>query len=109
METNLKIRDELQKLNSRMDRVEKKLDLLDDDRQIFESIQGRLTALEEEWRLTRQHDNAVKKDLKEEIGIANDKVVAKVEIKVEEVKEAFEKKKASWWKKFLGEHGGIRK
>jgi len=102
MAINAKIEDELQKLNSRMERIEKKLDLIDSDRQILESIQGRLTELKEEWVLTRQNDSAVKKDIKEEIGIANDKVVAKVETKMEQFADTISSKKdlvikVPWW------------
>lgn len=78
------------------------MDLLYEDREILESIQGRLTGLEEEWKLTRQHDKTVKNDIKDEIKIANDRTVAKVETQVESIKDMVEAKKVQprkkhWW------------
>ena len=93
MRKTLKIEDELNSLNRRMERVEKKLDLLDSDREIFETIQGRLTQLEEQWKLTRRHDNEVTKDIKEEIGLMGDKVTAGVETKVEELQSLVKRRK----------------
>ena len=80
---NLKIQDELSKVNRRLERLEKGLDILNSDREILEDVVGRLTALEEQTRLTRQHDNAVRKDIKEEINTSGDRVVAAVQNEIE--------------------------
>ena len=56
--------DEFQKVVRRLDQLQKTVDLLYGDREILENIQGRLTALEEQWKLTRQHDVQVKQDIK---------------------------------------------
>src|SRR3990167_7030973 len=80
---NLKIQDELSKVNRRLERLEKGLDILNSDREILEDVVGRLTALEEQTRLTRQHDNAVRKDIKEEINTSGDRVVAAVQEEIE--------------------------
>jgi len=87
MEIKGQIEDLLNKFNSRLEHVEKKLDTLDSDRAIFENIQGRLTALEEQWKMTRQNDNDVKKDIKEEIQLSSDRTIAKVETHLEEVQD----------------------
>jgi hypothetical protein len=101
---NLKVEDELAKITRRLDSLQKQLDLLNNDRNIFEDIQGRLTALEEQWRLTRKNDNEVRKDIKEEINISGDRVVAAVETKVEELQPMVQDKKVSkrrHWYNFL--------
>lgn len=98
----LKVEDELLKTNRRLDAIQKQLDLLTADRDILETIQGRLTSLEEQWRLTREHNHAETKNIKEEIGIANDKIVAKVETKIEGIKGLVRSRgrdtKKPWWK-----------
>ncbi len=92
----------------RLNSLEKKLDLLYADREILESIQGRLTGMEEQQHLTRQHDNEVRKDIKEEINLSGDRTVAKVETKVEEIQDEIGKKKTitiktkGWIDKILG-------
>ena len=83
------IKEELEKITRRLDGIEKQLDLLYGDREILESVQGRLTSLEEQLKLNRQNDRTVSNDIKEEINLANDRVVAKVETKIEEGISAF--------------------
>ena len=87
MENNIK--EELEKITRRLDSIEKRFDIADSDRSILEDVVGRLTSLEEQIKLTRQNDNEVKKDIKEEINLANDRVVAKVETSIEEGISAF--------------------
>ena len=96
MENNLKIEDELLKINRRLDRYEKNFDLWHDDRNILESIQARITALEEAVHLARQNDNAVRKDIKEEIQITGDKVVAAVETEIQKKIKRILPKKWFW-------------
>ena len=86
------IKQELEKITRRLDSLEKRFDIADSDRNILEDVVGRLTSLEEQQKLTRQHDNEVRKDIKEEIQLANDRVVAKVETKIEEGVQAFTKR-----------------
>ena len=80
------------------------MDLLFADREILENISGRLTALEEQWKLTRQHDNEVRKDIKEEIQSSGEKVALAVETKIEGIQKFVRSRKKnpeeSWWKKF---------
>ena len=85
------IKDELEKITRRLDGIEKQLDIQIADRDILESIQGRLTSLEEQWKLTRQHNHEETKNIKEEIGIANDRVVAKVETQIQEGVQLFKR------------------
>ena len=98
-----KLEDLLTKFNARLERVEKKLDLIDSDRIIFENIQGRLTQLEEEWRMTREHDREVKKDIKEEINIVGDRTTASVETGIQEVRDIIKSGKTSKPRKGLAE------
>lgn len=88
------IEDLLNKFNKRLERVESKLDTLDSDRVIFEDIQGRLTQLEEQWRLTRQHDIESKKDIKNEINVVGDKTAEKVEDGIKQVQAIVESGKS---------------
>ena len=92
---DIKVEDELSKVSRRLDTIQKQLDSLNADREILETIQGRLSSLEEEWKLTRQHDNEVRKDIKEEINISGDRVVAAVESSLENKPKA--KKKRRWF------------
>jgi hypothetical protein len=87
---SLKVEDELGKLSRRMDDLKKTIDTLYQDREILEDIQGRLTALEEQSRLTRQHDIESKKDIKYEINKAGDKTAAKVETGIQQVQAIIE-------------------
>lgn len=97
-----KIAEVLEKLVRRVDSIEKNVDLLStDERNILENINSRLAAIEEQMQITRNHDNAVRKDIKEEIQIANDRVVARVETKVDEISDQIEKKKVVQFKKGL--------
>jgi len=95
MQITGKIEDLLNKFNSRLEHLESKLDTLDSDRAIFENIQGRLTALEEQWRMTREHDIEVKKDIKYEINLVGDKTAAKVETGIKQVQDIIEGGKIS--------------
>jgi tetrahydromethanopterin S-methyltransferase subunit G len=97
--------DDLAKIIRRLDSLEKKLDLLYEDRQILESIQGRITGLEEQTKLSRQHDNEVRKDIKEEVNIIGDHI----ENKVDELSSQIESKKVikivperTFWQKIMG-------
>jgi len=104
VEETLQIEDELKSLNRRMERVEKKIDLIDSDRQILEDILGRMTQILEVWKITRQHDNTVRKDIKEEINLVGDKIEASVETKIEEMGSSFKSRKKSkkgWFKKLI--------
>jgi hypothetical protein len=92
------IEDQLEKVSRRLDSIQKQLDLLYADREILETIQGRLTSVEEQIKLSRQHDNEVRKDIKDEIQISGDRVVAKVEDKLEKIEPKI-KKKLLFWKK----------
>ncbi len=88
-----KLCDEQQKATRRIDTLQKTADLLFADREILENVVGRLTSLEERINLSRQHDDLANKDLKAEIQISGDRVGAKVETKVEEIKEIVKKKR----------------
>ena len=86
---NLEIQDELGNITRRLSSVEKRLDLLNADREILEDLVARLTALEEQTRLSRQNDETIRKDLKEEIQMAGDRientVAAEIQKKVKTV------------------------
>jgi hypothetical protein len=71
--------DELDKIVRRVNTLQKTVDILLQDRDILENIQGRLTGLEEQMKLTRQHDNEVRKDIKEEVNTAGERVEKKVD------------------------------
>lgn len=96
-----------EKVLLRLERLEKKMDLLDNSMQEFGGVEGRLRSLEEQSELTRKHTNEKTKDIKDEIQLANDRTVAKVETVVEGITDAIETKKVipkkkSWWKLLLG-------
>lgn len=91
-----KIENELSKINRRLDKIEKQNDLLMSDRDILETIQARLTAVEEQQKLQRQNDNAVRKDLKEEIGITGDRIVAAVQTEIQSKVKRILPKKWFW-------------
>ena len=93
---NLKIEDELLKTNRKLDSIQKQLDLLNADREILETIQSRLTALEEQVKLARQNDNTARKDIKEEINISGDRVVAAVEGEIQKKVRTIPKRKWFW-------------
>lgn len=99
METNNlsleKLFEELAKTNRKIGDLQRTIETLDDDRQILESIQGRLTSLEEQVRLARAHDGSVSKDIKQEVQIAGDRVTAAVETQVEQIKNMVGKKKVT--------------
>lgn len=100
MDSNFKIEDELLKTNRRLDRIQKQLDLLNEDRNILETIQARLTALEEAVTLARHNDNTARKDIKEEIQITGDKVVAAVQTEIKsKVKVIPVKKWFGFWRR----------
>lgn len=108
MET--KVEDELKKIVRRLDDIEsnqeklaKRMDLLYEDRNIFETIQGKLTQFEEQFKLSRQHDETVRRDIKEEVNIVGDKVKAVVETAAEGLRPLVRSRKGdtkeSWWKR----------
>jgi hypothetical protein len=70
--------DDLAKIIRRLDSLEKKMDLLYEDRSILESIQGRITGLEEQTKLSRQNDVEVKKSIEETVNIVGDRMETKV-------------------------------
>lgn len=88
-----KLIDELAKTNRRIDQMQKTLDLLFADREILETIQGKITGLEEQVKLSRQHDISVKKDITHEVQMSGDRVKAAVETQVEEIKDIVAKKR----------------
>ena len=88
--------DELKRTNRRINQLQKTVDLLYADREILEDIQSRLTGVEEKLRLSRQHDEQVRKDIKYEINEVKDRV----EAKVGEIGEKLEKKKIITIKKY---------
>ena len=111
MET--KIEEELKKITRRLDDIEsnqeqlaKRLDLLYEDRNIFETIQGKLTQFEEQFKLSRQHDETVRRDIKEEVNIVGDKVKEVVETAAEGLRPLIRNRtgfiKRSFWQKLLG-------
>lgn len=85
--------DQIKKIVRRIDSLQKTVDLLFEDRSILEDIQGRLTAVEEQLKLNRQHDNQVRKDIKEEIQTVGQNVQGAVEDKIDEINNQIEKKK----------------
>ena len=92
--TQKRIFEELAKFNRRIDSIEKSVNsLMTDERNILEDINARLAAVEEAMASMRRHDDVVKNDIKGEIQTANDRVVAKVDTKIEEVQDQIEKKK----------------
>lgn len=93
-----RLADELSNMNRQMKALQKTVDLLYADREILENVVGRLAGVEERLSLARQHDNEVRKDIKEEVQIANDRVVARVETQVESIKDIIEHKKVIQFK-----------
>jgi hypothetical protein len=101
----VKLTNELKNVLRRLDSIEKTVNLLFEDRAILENIVGRITGLEEQEKLSRQHANAVRQDIKSDISMSELKTGATVETAVEEVKDLIEKKKIihiqkgrPWWK-----------
>jgi hypothetical protein len=85
--TDTGISDELKRVSRRLDQQQKTLDLLFHDRDIFEDMQIRLTAIENAMHLQRatatENAKNTKADIKE--------VVSMVEAKVDEVNESIDK------------------
>ena len=77
----------------KLDKLQKNIDILDSDRQLLENIQIKLTAIQETLTLSRQHDDSVKKDLKEDINIIGDRMEKKVEEKVGAIDDKIASKK----------------
>lgn len=73
-------------IQKEFDKLHKQIDMLFADRDILTDVVGRLASVEEQLKLNFKHDNEIRKDLKEEISISNDRVVAKVETKIDEIK-----------------------
>jgi L-lysine 2,3-aminomutase len=79
-----KFEDELKKVVRRVDQIQKSVDILYQDREILEDMQGSIQALKEVLLHNRQHiDNAVK-DVKAEVIEQS----AKVEDKVNQMKDS---------------------
>lgn len=89
-----KIAEELGKLARRVESIEKTVDLLStDERNVLEDINARLAAIEEQMAITRRHDETVRKDIKEEVQLAGDRVAEAVENKVSEIQNVIQNKK----------------
>lgn len=82
-----------EKIILKLERLDKRVDLLDGQMQGWERVEARQTALEEQIKLLSERIDHHNKDIKEEIQIANDKTNAKVETKIEEVTDQIETKK----------------
>lgn len=84
-----KVAEALGELTRRIDSIEKSVDLLStDERNVLENINQRLAGIEEAMNVTRQHDDTVRKDIKEEIN----KVEFTVGEKVDEIKDKIDTK-----------------
>ena len=79
----------LRKVNSRIDRLQKHIDDLDADRQIFENIEAALLDVKERLRLMRENADSSERSIKFEVGTVKDSV----EGKVDEIIDQLEKKK----------------
>jgi len=83
--------------------MQKTLDLLYKDRELLETIQGKITDLDEQIKLSREHDRTISQDIKAEVNVTSDEVKEKVA----EVKKVIENKKVirvvvkSWWTNLL--------
>ena len=77
------------------------MDLMNQDRGILENIQGRLTSLEEQVKLSREHDVEVTRTIKYEVNTTAEEV----KDKVDELHDAIDNKKViklkgtPWWKR----------
>ena len=91
-----RIEEGMKKIFRHLDIHRKLLDNLDSDREIFEQIQGKLTGIEEQVRLSRQHDTQAKREITNEINGVKDNVGAKVE----EIGEQLAQKKVITIKKY---------
>ena len=80
---------ELKKNTRRINSLQAGVDTLNNDREILEDIQGRLTGLEEKFRLSRQHDIEATKDIKAAVNLTGERM----ETKVEEIHDEIGKKK----------------
>ena len=103
-----KFQEEQEKTNRRLESMQRTVDLLFADREIFENVLSRLTAIEEKLGLTSQHDETIRKDIKSEIQMSGDRLQAKVETKIDEIKSMVAKKKTmrppsekNWWERFV--------
>ena len=99
---NISIWNELKRIARRLDGVQKSIDFLSADREILEDVLGRLTALEDQSKLTRKHNDDVKKDIKDEVNKVEEAVGAKVDeinIKIDD-KTVVETKTNPWWKRW---------
>lgn len=98
-----RIADELDKMTRRIDDLGRKLDSLNNDRELLETISGKVTGLEEQIKLSREHARDTAQDVKAEVNIVSDEVKEKVA----EVKKVIENKKVirvvvkSWWTNLL--------
>lgn len=78
-----KFEDELKKVVRRVDQIQKSVDILYQDREILEDMQGSIQALKEVLLHNRQHIDTVVKDVKAEVIEQG----AKVEDKVNQMKD----------------------
>lgn len=79
-----KFEDELKKVVRRVDQIQKSVDILYQDREILEDMQGSIQALKEVLLHNRQHIDTVVKDVKAEVIEQG----AKVENKVNQMKDS---------------------
>lgn len=88
MSENIKlveISDKVENLTRRMSEMQKSVDLVNEDRSILETIQARILALEERVNLQSQHDEAIRKDIKEEVNKVQTAVEARLKSFLSEV------------------------
>lgn len=74
-----KFEDELKKVVRRVDQIQKSVDILYQDREILEDMQGSIQALKEVLLHNRQHMDTVVKDVKAEVIEQGTKVEDKVQ------------------------------
>ena len=86
----------LEKLVKMVTDMRQELSLLRED---FDDLNIEFTAFKQEAMLTQKNDQRAKKDIKQEIQIANDRTVAAVTTQVESVKDIVEDKKVIHYKK----------
>ena len=84
-----KIWEELRKNTRRINSLQRSVDLINADREILETIQGRIAGLEEQIKLMRKHDTESAKTLTAEVAASGERI----ESKVEEIHDTIEAKK----------------
>lgn len=87
------IKDEIGKIVRRQDSLQNSIDLINADREILENIQGRLTSLEEQTKLSRQSDKEAQKNISYQINKVDEAVRTTIQEEVGEMKDVIESKK----------------